>query len=277
VSDVERDHLFLFEPNGTQRTTIEGDALSADVPYLAGVREGAEGDTLVVFSAGGDRFELIANGRRVPGQTVPYERPAEETLVYAAASDSAYFVKVAGETVQDAVVRLNRQGRAVARRTLGGPYWRSAGGLRVWGDTLVSLAGFRPVIDRLPLDFTASTPVDTTLLRGFDSPMLERSYAFAQGDVDRPPLLTPDAAPVGDALFVLNLRPGWVRVDVYDRSGRLRHALVEPHEGGNPNFNAVALDVRRTPNGDVLLAVIVQQPQPTLALYRWRGGTALRR
>ena len=264
VSDVERDRLALFTPTGT----LQGTVPSLSVPYLAGVRTGGPRDTLVVFSAGDDRFEFVVDGQRVPDRSVPYERPAAETLVYTAATDSAYVVKVVGETVTGAIERLGRQGETVARRPLDGPYWRSAGGLRVWGDTLLSLAGFRPVIDRLPLDFTASTPLDSTLLRGFDSPMLERSYAYAQGDVERPPLLTPDAAPLGDSLYVLNLRPGWVRIDVYGRDGRLVRSLVEPHEGGNPNFNAVGLDVRR--DGDALrFAVLLRSPTPALELYRW--------
>jgi len=272
VSDVERDCLFLFSPNGTlERTVKEQDSM--DVPYLAGVRKGSSGqrDTLVVFSAGTNRFDLVVDGRRLPGQSVSYERPAEETLVYPAASDAAYFVKVIGQNVSGRIDRLNRRGDREAQRSLNGPYWHHAGGLRAWEDTLLSLAGFRPVVGRIPVDFQSGTPVDTTALVGFDSPMLERRYAFSQGDVERPPLLSPDAAPLGDSLYVLNLRPGWTRVDVYDRSGRLQHALVEPHDGGNPNFNAVALDVRR--DGETLLiAVALRSPEPALEVYRWRPG-----
>lgn len=264
VSDVEQNRLALFAPTGA----LQGTVPSLSVPYLAGVRTGGPRDTLVVFSAGDDRFEFVVDGQRVSDRAVAYERPAAETLIYTAATDSSYLVKVVGESVTGAIERLDRQGETVAQRPLNGPYWRSAGGLRVWGDTLLSLAGFRPVIDRLPLDFTASTPVDTTLLRGFDSPMLERSYAYAQGDVERPPLLTPDAAPLGDSLYVLNLRPGWVRIDVYRRDGRLVRSLEEPHEGGNPNFNAVGLDVRRD-DGDLLFAVLLRSPTPALELYRW--------
>lgn len=275
VSDVERDGLFLFAPNGTlQQTVKEQDSM--DVPYLAGVRKGGAGqrDTLVVFSAGTNRFDLFVDGRRLPGRSVSYERPAEETLVYPAASDAAYFVKAIGQNMSGRVDRLNRQGDREAQRSLDGPYWHHAGGLRAWGDTLLSLAGFRPVIERMPLAFNASTSVDTTALVGFDSPMLERRYAFSQGDVERPPLLTPDAAPLGDSLYVLNLRPGWIRVDVYDRSGRLQHALVESHEGGNPNFNAVGLDVRR--DGEALLiAVALRSPEPALEVYRWQPGGEL--
>jgi hypothetical protein len=275
VSDVERDGLFLFAPNGTLRQTVK-EQDSMDVPYLAGVRKGSPGqrDTLVVFSAGTNRFDLFVDGRRLPGRSVSYERPAEETLVYAAASDASYFVKAIGQNMSGRVDRLNRKGDREAQRSLDGPYWRHAGGLRAWGDTLLSLAGFRPVIERMPLAFDASTSVDTTALVGFDSPMLERRYAFSQGDVERPPLLTPDAAPLGDSLYVLNLRPGWIRVDVYDRSGRLQHALVEPHEGGNPNFNAVGLDVRR--DGEALLiAVALRSPEPALELFRWQPAGEL--
>jgi hypothetical protein len=101
--------------------------------------------------------------------------------------------------------------------------------------------------------------------------MLERRYAFGQGDVTEAPLLTPAAAPVGDSLFVLNLRPGWVQIDVYDRRGRLQRRLVERHEGGSPNFYPLDLDVRRTPDGYVF-AVAIRSPEPRLDLFRWQPG-----
>ena len=77
----------------------------------------------------------------------------------------------------------------------------------------MSLSGFRPVVNLLPRDFRDGTTPDSLALVGFGSPMLERRYAFGQGDATEAPLLTPAAAPVGDTLFVLNLRPGWVQID----------------------------------------------------------------
>jgi hypothetical protein len=133
----------------------------------------------------------------------------------------------------------------------------------------VSLSGFRPVVHRLPPDFSAETQPDSLSLVGFDSPMLDRSYAYAQDDVDKPPLLSASAAPVGDTLFVLNLRPGWVQIDAYDRSGRLLNRLVERHDAGDSNFYPVDLDARRTDAG-YKFAIAVRSPNPQIELFRWR-------
>jgi hypothetical protein len=127
------------------------------------------------------------------------------------------------------------------------------------------------VVDLLPLNFADGTTPDSLALVGFDSPMLERSYAFGQGDATEAPLLTPAAAPAGDSLFVLNLRPGWVQIDVYDRQGRLQRRLVEPHDEGSPNFYPLDLDVRRTAGG-YIFAVTVRSPEPRLEVFRWRPG-----
>jgi len=123
-------------------------------------------------------------------------------------------------------------------------------------------------VHRLPRGFSSETQPDSLSLVGFDSPMLDRSRAYAQGDVDKPPLLTASAAPVGDTLFVLNLRPGWVQIDAYDRQGRLLRRLVERHDAGNSDFYPVDLDARRT-NGGYAFAVAVRSPDPQVEVFRW--------
>jgi len=263
LADVERNQLYSVAPNGTVQQTTRPEAF--DVPYIAGVR----GDTVVVFNAGADRFDLVVDGRRLPQQSVSFRRPAEETLVYTLATDAALYAKVVGEETPDFIGRLDDRGRIVARAPLSGPTWRHAGFLRAWGDSLLSLSGFRPVIDVLPLDFDDSASADSTALVGFDSPMLERSYSFLQGDSSKPPLLTVSAAPLGDRLFVLNLRPGWLRIDVYGRDGRLVRTLTERNREGSRNDYPRDLAVRRTPDG-MLLAVARSAPTPQLELYRWK-------
>jgi hypothetical protein len=261
VSDVERNSLFRFAADGRLVREISDEGFRT--PYLIGIR----GDTLVVFNAGNNRIDRVAQGRRV-GASVTYERPAPETLVYMLATDTTLYAKVLGQQTNSFIARLDDRAQPTARAPLTGPYWKYAGFPRAWGDTLVSLSGFRPVVDLLPRDFRDGATPDSLALVGFDSPMLERRYAFGQGDATEAPLLTPAAAPVGDTLFVLNLRPGWVQIDAYDRNGRLQRRLVERHDAGNPDFYPLDLDARRTDEGYVF-AVTIRSPTPRLEVYRW--------
>ncbi len=274
ASDAERNSLFRFGPEGTFRREQADSAFA--VPYLAGIRADERSsptdrreDTLVVFNAETDRVDFVTSEGRHPARTMPIERPAPETLVYMLATDTSLYAKVVGQNTGASLSRLDETGRRVAKMDLGGAYWRHAGFLRAWGDSLVSLSGFRPVVRRVPPDFSAEAHPDSLSLVGFDSPMLERSHAYAQDDVDKPPLLSASAAPVGDTLFVLNLRPGWVQIDAYDRSGRLLRRLVERHEAGNRDFYPVDLDARRTDAG-YRFAVAVRSPKPQIDLFRWR-------
>jgi hypothetical protein len=262
VSDAERSSLFRFGPDGTFRREVADSSFS--VPYLAGHRR----DTLVVFNAGTDRIDFVVGGRRLPDRAVSYDRPARDALVYMLATDTSLYAKVVGEATGAHVSRLDATGQVVAQTDLGGPYWRHAGFLRAWGDAVASLSGYRPVVHRLPPGFAGGAAADSLSLVGFDSPMLERSYAYAAGDVDKPPLLTASAAAVGDTLFVLNLRPGWAQIDAYGPNGRLQRRLVERHSGGNRGFYPVDLDVRRTDRG-YQFAVAVRSPDPRLELFDW--------
>jgi hypothetical protein len=267
VSDAERNSLFRFGPDGTFRHEVTDAAFA--VPYLIGHRA----DTLVVFNAEADRVDFVAGGRRLAGRAVSYDRPTRDALVYMLATDAHLYAKVVGPTVGAHVSRLDASGAVVARAPMDGPYWRRAGFLRAWGDSLVSLSGYRPVVHRLPAAFADGARADSLALVGFDSPMLERSYAYAAGNATKPPLLTASAAAAGDRLFVLNLRPGWVQIDVYDRRGRLQRRLVEAHSGGNRGFYPLDLDVRRAPDG-YHFAVAVRSPTPRLELFRWRPSSS---
>lgn len=263
VSDVERNSVFRFGADG--RLVREVDGAGFRTPYLIGTR----GDTLVVFNAESNRIDRVVDGRRV-GPSVSYERPAPETLVYMLATDTTMYAKVVGRNTDSFVARLGANARPTRRAPLRGAHWRYAGFLRAWGDTLVSLSGFRPVVDVLPHDFRDGATPDSLALVGFDSPMLERRYAFGQGDATEAPLLSPAAAPVGDTLFVLNLRPGWLQIDAYDRHGRLQRRLVERNEETNPNFYPLDLDARRTEDG-YAFAVTVRSPEPRLKVLEWRS------
>lgn len=266
VSDAKRNSIFRFGPDAGFRREVSDTSFA--VPYLIGHRA----DTLVVFNAGADRIDFVADGQRIAARSIAYDRPARDALVYMLATDSSLYAKVVGEEVGAHISRLNEQGAVAAQVELGGPYWRRAGFLRTWRDSLVSLSGYRPVVHRLPTDFADGAVADSASLVGFDSPMLERSHAYATGDADKPPLLTASAAAVDDTLFVLNLRPGWVQIDAYGPDGRLQRRLVEPHEGGNRDYYPLDLDVRRTETG-YQFAVAVRSPEPRLELFRWVPGS----
>lgn len=267
VTDAEQNRLVWFENDGTVAGETRDDAF--DVPYVAGTR----GDSVVVFNAGADRFDVVtARDGRVPERSVAFQRPAEETLVYTAATDSSFYAKVVGEETEGMLARYDAAGRLQARTSLDGPHWRDAGFVRVWGDSLLSLSGFRPVVDVVPADFSDGAQLDSMRLVGFDSPMLERSYAYAQGDATQAPLLSVSAEAAGPWLFVLNLRPGWVRIDAYDRDGRLRHVLEPPVRSDARNFYPLDLAARQTSDGYVF-AVVLRSPEPRLDVYRWPGPT----
>ncbi|MFO8098368.1 MAG: hypothetical protein R6T83_01960 [Salinibacter sp.] len=262
VSDVDRNSLFRFEAGGDVEQEMRDDAFA--VPYLAGVRQ----DTLIVFNAEANRFDWVAEGKRLPDRSRTIERPDEETLVYPLATDRHLYAKVVGEDIAPVLLRFDATGARRARTELPGPYWQRSGVLRAWGNRLVSVSGFRPVVHTVPGGFANGAQSDSLRLVGFDSPMLERSHAHAQGDAQKPPLLAASAAAVGDTLFVLNLRPGWVQIDAYDRQGQLQRRLVEPHDEANRNFYPVDLDVHRA--GETYrFAVTVRSPEPQLRLLEW--------
>lgn len=265
VSDVESHRLFAFGTDGAMMETVDGDDLH--FPYLIGVR----GDTALVFNPARHRIDFVAGGAVVRSIDTPSGEalPRRQPLQYAAAADSALFVKIVGEEFDSYIARLGPEGQIQERFELQGPFWRFAGQLRPWGDSLVSLSGYRPVVDVLPAE---AQQIDTLRLHGFDSPMLSRSRLFLAGEVDEAPLLSASAAAAGDLLFVLNMRPGWLRIDAFDRQGRLQHRLVQPNPRArmNTDYYPVDLDVRRVQGGAYEFAVAVAKPEPRIELYRWR-------
>jgi hypothetical protein len=262
VGDLECSSIFVFDTSGAFQREIQPDAFA--YPYVAGWR----GDTLVAYAAQARRFDFVVNDQIARSVPVPGRRDlSEDALTYPAATDSALYVKVVGEDAQNRVVRLGAGGSVRERWRLPGPRWRRAGLVRSWGDSLLSLSGYRPVIDVLHSGERGDAAVDTVRLRGFDSPMLARSRAFVQGDADEPPLLSASADPAGEGLFVLNMRPARLRVDVYDRRGRLQHVLVGRKQARS--VFPMDLAVWRAPGGGYALATVAARPEPRLTFYRW--------
>ncbi len=89
-----------------------------------------------------------------------------------------------------------------------------------------------------------------------------------RGDVHEPPLLSASAAPAGNLLFVLNMRAGWLQVDVFGRDGRLLRRLLPPERVYRNAFLPQDLDVRVTPEG-YEIAVVISRPEPVLQVFRW--------
>lgn len=256
VSDVELNRILVFEQQGTLITTIRNDRFS--FPYLVGQR----GDTLLVHNPEQTRIDFVVGEAIVHSIDTPGGSD-NHALQYATVSDNGFYLKTASEK-GSYLLSLDTRGQVTRSDTLNGPHWRYAGLLKTWGDSLLSLSGYRPVVDVL----TPGGQLDTMALVGFDSPMLARSRAFMLGEVDEPPLLSASAAAEGPFLFVLNLRPGWLRIDVYDQNGRLKRVLSEANPTPNRNFYPVDLDVFREPDDSYLFALVTVSPNPRLLLYR---------
>jgi hypothetical protein len=274
------DRLAVVETQGGSVRVFTDDGVYAGrtrtgdetFPYFAGAR----GDTVVVLARGADRLLWV-----VPGVGVVRDVPAPPGATAALATDGLLAARVGGvEGPEPEVVLLDEGGAERGRRPVAGPAWRAVGFLRAWGGGLVALSGYRPVVDVLDPGAAPGAPLDTLALRGFDSPQLARSAQFMRGDVDEPPLLASSADPLGDRLFVLNLRGDHVRVDVYGRDGRLRRVLVSPGPWAPADAVPVDLAVRQR-GGAVELAVLMARapgllrgPESRLALYRWRPPAA---
>lgn len=268
VADAQNAAIYRYAADGSFRDTISVGAFS--YPFLAGFR----GDTLLVVSRGTGTLHFVRDGavRR------SIELPEGDGLA-ATAARGEIFVKSAGSDSwwsrpePGYVARLTARGeRADPQVALEGPIHAHRGFLRSWGDTLLSLSGYRPAIDVL----LPNGRLDTLRLEGFDSPMLARRRAFRRDEVDTPPLLTSSAVPLGDHLYVLNLRTKHLRVDVYDREGRLQRVLVEPppEDLEAPDYFPLDLAVYRGESAveSLRIVVVTHRPEPAVRAYAIRPG-----
>lgn len=260
VSDTELHTLIALGVDGSVEERI--DASGFQYPYIAGFR----GDTVVVFSAGTSEIVMVVSGEAVVRIPVPDDAPPRGVFRYAAANDAHVYLKVIADGFEGYIAEIAANGKVSGRWELEGPYWQYAGMLRIWGDSLLSLSGFRPMI-HLP---TVHDSVQVMPLVGFDSPMLARTRLFALGDLDQPPMLSASAVAVGELLFLLNMRPGWLRVDVYGHDGRLKNILTQPSPEFNQDYYPSDIAVRRISETEYELAVSVIEPEPRIERYRWR-------
>jgi hypothetical protein len=239
LADTEMHRLLAFSSGESPGDVIETGEES--YPYIAGFR----GDTVLVFSPPAREIVAFGGGRRVPFLALGSEPLDRSTLQYAAVTPEHAFFKVISENAEGYVIRVNDAGFETHRWNLAGEYWRYAGLLRTWGDSLLSLSGYRPIVHLI----RDVSPVDTLDLVGFDSPMLARSRRFVLGELKEPPLLSASAAAAGPLLFVLNMRPGWLRVDAYDHDGRIRRVLTQASPAFGQNYYPTDIAVRRLDDG----------------------------
>lgn len=257
VADTRTGRIASVDGGGDVAETMRDANVS--VPYLAGVR----GDSVAVFDPGLLQLHIMPPDGRGRTLDLDVDAPAS-ALTYATLDDEVIYVKVVEEDAGGLLIEMDGRGAVVEKHALPGPHWRHAGMLRMWGDTLVSLAGYRPVVDVL----LPNGRLDTLQLQGFDSPMLGRSRQFVQGQVSDPPLLTSSAGAAGDYLFVLNLRAGWIQVDAYDRSGRLHRVFVQPDPQPGRRFYPVDIAASEIGDGLYDFFVLLLQPSPRLLHYR---------
>lgn len=263
ASDARTNKILEFaSENGALEQVLT--SISYDTPYIIGIRQ----DTILVFNPTARRIDFTVNEETALHTRLPDEQTIEGELQYATASENHIYFKLIGEQFDGYIAQLNHSGEVVQKTDLPQPHWRYAGMLRTWGDSLVSLSGFRPVLDI----WVPQTRMDSVALKGFDSPMLARSRAFALGQIRQPPLLYSSAAAFDDRLFVLNLRPGWLRIDVFDTEGNLMNRLVQEGPGFNKNFYPIDIDARITEEGIFELVVAYVEPEPKISLYTWMPG-----
>ena len=252
LTDTGENSLIRWTREG-EPERLEMDSLQ--YPYLAGFRDGRP----VVFSPFASRLSAVGGAW---GMNTPQDLP-NSVLQYAVVSDSAVWMKVAGDGYPSHLIRYAGDGTELDRVALPPPFWRWAGALRLREDRLVSLSGYRPQIYTFD-----DGRIDSVRLSGFDSPMLARSRGFLIGEISQPPLLTPSAAWLGDSLYVLNIRPGWLRVDVFDADLTLTRILVEPDPAFGKEFYPTDLAVHRRQSGEVELAVSLVEPAPGVRRFR---------
>jgi hypothetical protein len=230
-------------------------------PYLVGFL----GDTLLVLNPARRHIDFMHDGAAVRQIELP-DFDDRRTLRYAVVHRGEVYVKSISEEQGNFLSRFAPHGAELERVELDGPHWRYSGMMRSWGDTLVSLSGYRPVVDLV----REGMEVDSLALYGFDSPMLSRSRRFVQGDTRNAPLLSASAAPLDDHLWVLNMRPGWIRIDAYDRDGRLVAAYTQPDPTPDRRFYPVDIAARPSEDGSVLLDVLLARPNARVITYRAR-------
>ncbi len=257
VGDVETASIIRFNLDGAATATISEPDWS--YPYLAGV----DARNLYVYLPSQARIDAL---NRLTSETTHIRTydAGELGLSYASADSTLAARKLLPKESPGRLDLFRNRVDSASTIALDAPQWTFAGALLVDSDTVYSLRGYHPSIDV----FTSRGLVQQRQLSGFDSPMLARAYNFRKGESDKPPLLSSDAALANDRFFVLNIRPGWLRVDVYSRGGSLQAILVEPNPSFGKHYYPTGVDVLFD-RGRYLIAVSYKEPEPSVRLFAW--------
>lgn len=264
VSDVERNSVFVFGQEGAFREEIAADAFA--FPYLAGWR----GDTLLVFNPTDLRIDWVVGGEVVAHTLLPQDLDESGRLTYATAFAHGFYFKGLRQDEEGYLAQIDDMGQEQARIALAGPTWRYAGLLKLWDNRLLSFSAYRPLVDVWQ---GGEAQLDSLRLTGFDSPMLARTRAFMLGVTDEAPLLSASAAATDSLLFVINMRPGWLHIDTFDRSGQVQHRLTQANPAFNTEFYPIDIAVRPAEAQGYHIAVAVVKPRPHVAVYTWKPSS----
>lgn len=261
VGDTKRHSIFTFETDGTLK--YEFSWPDARFPYLAGWRS----DTLVVFTPGESQASMnyVVDTVRVRAFDTPSVQRG--TLQYATVTSSSAFVKAVTQADTHFVWQLNHHGEIHAEVRLSGTSWDHAGFLRTNEQSLFSLTGFFPRMIHWKDGLGGA--LEQVRLSGFDSPMLRRTWAYSQGSGRNAPLLTSSAVWGGEYWFVLNLRPGWLRVDVYAADGALQNILIEEDPSYLKQFYPIDIAVREVADSVYDMVVALVADVPVVRRYTW--------
>ncbi|MCY4233965.1 MAG: hypothetical protein OXE59_09555 [Bacteroidetes bacterium] len=259
VSDTKTGDILIFAFNGETEHSFRVQGIN--FPYLAGWHS----DTLIVFDPETHQFHSVIDSLSVDSVTIT--NVPQNSLQYALAHNSHLYHKAVTRDSIHLLRRFDRSGTLTHELTLHGSSWKHAGLLRSVENRLISLSGFYPQALSWTLDL--SLKPDTLRWKGFDSPMLKRTYAFDQGHGRGAPLITSSATWTGDYWFVLNQRAGWLRVDIYNSDGMLKYILTEHSPTYLRNFYPIDLAVKYIQDGSYQIAVAILAPQPSIHVYHW--------
>lgn len=258
IADVESGRLFRLTDEGSIVATID---TSFQLPFLAG----QNGDSTFVFDAETNSITTLIGSRSVSTIALDADHLQKNSVRYAVMHEGSTYMKVVPEDSAASITVFDRSGNLTEQKTLPGQPWRWAGNLRSFDSSLVSLRGYFPVIDFLD----AGLEQDSLRLNGFDSPMLARTRSFILGDSYAPPLLSASAAFAGDYFFVLNMRPGWTRIDVFDKTGNLERILTRENPSFNKEYFPTDIAVRYDGDERYMIAVSYVKPEGRLETYEW--------
>ncbi len=258
VADVGNGRINRIASDGSYLTTIDS---SLTLPFLAGrIR-----DTTFVFDAATNVIRFIVGDSSRTWSSIQTGNLEENSVRYAVVHDGQTYLKLVPEGAPATLSTFSDTGELVYSIDLPGASWQWAGFLRSVDSSLISLRGYQPQIDI----FDSDLEHDSLRLSGFDSPMLARTRSFLLGDAHAPPLLTASASFTDKYIFVLNMRPGWTRIDVFTREGTLERILTRENPSFNKEYFPTDLSVFHSGSGTYLLAVTYVKPDGRVETYEW--------